>query len=70
MTCTTHHYACECREAEHAKEIADRDGTIAELRSRLSATVLWLEANQPDVFRRGLWDAINAAAIVAAKKAK
>ena len=25
---------------------------------KLSAVVKWLEANQPDVFRRGLWDAI------------
>ena len=32
-----------------------------ELASRLTAIVRWLEANQPDVFRRGLWDAINAA---------
>ncbi len=22
MTCTTHHHACDCREAEHAAEIA------------------------------------------------
>jgi len=27
----------------------------------IRAMVQWLEANQPDVFRRGLWDAINAA---------
>ena len=30
-------------------------------RAKLTAIVVWLEANQPDVFRRGLWDAINAA---------
>jgi hypothetical protein len=28
---------------------------------RLAAVARWLEANQPDVFRRGLWDAINEA---------
>ena len=28
----------------------------------IRAMVAWLEANQPDVFRRGMWDAINAAA--------
>jgi hypothetical protein len=26
----------------------------------ITAMVKWLEANQPDVFARGLWDAINA----------
>jgi hypothetical protein len=31
------------------------------LRRRVSSIMRWLEANQPDVFRRGLWDAINAA---------
>lgn len=29
--------------------------------SRLAAVTVWLDANQPDVFRRGIWDAINAA---------
>lgn len=28
----------------------------------IRAMVAWLEANQPDVFKRGMWDAINAAA--------
>ena len=28
---------------------------------RLAAMTVWLEQNQEDVFRRGLWDAINAA---------
>jgi hypothetical protein len=27
----------------------------------LAAVVAWLEVNQPDVFRRGLWDAVEAA---------
>jgi hypothetical protein len=27
------------------------------LRDRLRAMTKWLEKNQPDVFRRGLWDA-------------
>lgn len=28
-------------------------------KQKLTAIVRWLETNQPDVFRRGLWDAIN-----------
>ncbi len=28
---------------------------------KLAEAVRWLEANQPDVFKRGIWDAINAA---------
>lgn len=30
------------------------------LRANVRCMVLWLEANQPDVFRRGLWDALAA----------
>jgi hypothetical protein len=29
------------------------------LTQRLARMVAWLEENQPDVFRRGLWDAIE-----------
>jgi hypothetical protein len=39
---------------ERARE-ADR------LINRMTAMVKWLEANQPDVFTRGLWDAMNDA---------
>ncbi len=28
---------------------------------KLAEAVRWLEENQPDVFKRGIWDAINAA---------
>lgn len=28
--------------------------------NKLAAIVRWLEVNQEDVFRRGLWDAINS----------
>ena len=45
--------------------MANSDGIKIEIDERLlidsqklSAVVKWLEANQPDVFRRGLWDAI------------
>lgn len=31
MTCTTHHDACECREAAHKTEIEAKDKRIAEL---------------------------------------
>ncbi len=37
--------------------MAERDEALA----KLSAIVKWLEMSQPDVFRRGLWDAIDAA---------
>lgn len=40
---------------------ANHERTIAELRAKLTAIVKWLEANQQDVFKRGLWDAIAAA---------
>lgn len=40
----------------------------AELKLKLSATIHWLERNQPNVFSRGLWDFINRAeALVAGK---
>lgn len=29
--------------------------------AKLTAIIGWLEANQPDVFRRGMWDAVNEA---------
>jgi hypothetical protein len=35
--------------------------SAAELEARLTAVTLWLEREQPDVFRRGLWDAVAAA---------
>ncbi len=31
----------------------------AEFKAKLTAIVLWLENNQPDVFRHGLWEAIT-----------
>lgn len=40
------------------------DAEIERLRlceQRLAAVTKWLEANQPDVFRRGLWDAVITA---------
>lgn len=37
---------------------------IAFLEARLIAMTQWLEANQVDVFSRGLWDAINASTAV------
>lgn len=32
-----------------------------ELRDRLTAMTTWLEANQPDVFMRGIWDVMTDA---------
>jgi len=43
---------------QHANRVLDeRDA----LRAKLRAIVEWLERNQPNVWREGLWDAINAA---------
>ena len=39
MTCTTHHDACECREAAHAAEIARLTAEVAELRK--GAPLFW-----------------------------
>ena len=47
-----------------AAQLAMDDEDIARLllcERRLAAVTRWLEANQPDVFSRGLWDAINEA---------
>jgi hypothetical protein len=40
--------------------MADADKAFAN-EDKLAEAVRWLEANQPDVFKRGIWDAINAA---------
>lgn len=37
------------------------NATGVPIEARVRAIVTWLDANQPDVWRRGLWDAINAA---------
>lgn len=37
----------------------DLRARIAELEGKLAIIVKWLEENQPDVFRRGLWDEIS-----------
>lgn len=47
-----------------AAQLAMDDEDIARLllcERRLAAVTRWLEANQPDVFSRGLWDAIYEA---------
>lgn len=46
------------RRASTAPVASESRGSVPE--QRLAAMVKWLEANQPDVFRRGLWDAIAA----------
>jgi ABC-type nickel/cobalt efflux system permease component RcnA len=40
MTCTTHHHACECREAEHAQRIA----TLITQRDELLAAMVLIES--------------------------
>lgn len=42
-----------------AKTIAALRERVAELEGKVTAIVGWLEREQPDVFRRGLWDALR-----------
>lgn len=56
----THSDACykwhlECA-AARVEELRAR---VAELEGKVTAIVGWLEREQPDVFRRGLWDALR-----------
>ena len=37
----------------------EREAAYAEYKRKLEAIVMWLERNEPSVFARGLWDAIN-----------
>jgi len=37
----------------------DKRARVAELEGKVTAIVGWLEREQPDVFRRGLWDALR-----------
>lgn len=34
-TCTTHHYACDCREAKHAAEVEYLSAEIGRLRTEI-----------------------------------
>lgn len=45
--------------AKKNAEVGALRAHIAELEAGLAATARWLEENQPDVFRRGLWDSIS-----------
>lgn len=44
--------------ADH-NELAALRERVAELEGKVTAIVGWLEREQPDVFRRGLWDALR-----------
>ena len=46
--------ACLC--AELFTELHER---VSDYESKLTAITKWLEAYQPDVFSRGLWDALE-----------
>ena len=53
---------CYCDEIETAPGNSDawcREKLEATNDSMVTAIIKWLEGNQPDVFERGLWDAIN-----------
>ena len=42
----------------NAQFVCDASKRIPELEGRLTKMTQWLEANQPDLFSRGIWDAI------------
>ena len=42
---------------------------VTELKRKLAAMTKWLEDNQPDVFRRGIWDVIAPPRIRAGSEA-
>ena len=39
--------------------LLDKEKRIKELEWKLANMVRWLDAHQPDVWKRGLWDAIE-----------
>ena len=47
------------REAHQIEAVALR-AEVDRLRDKVTAIVSWLDKNQPDVYARGIWDAINA----------
>jgi len=47
------------RDKARAEFHAAQGERIVDLERKIKATVEWLETNQPDVFGRGLWDAIQ-----------
>lgn len=51
--------ALEAQIAERDNELAALRERVAELEGKVTAIVGWLEREQPDVFRRGLWDALR-----------
>lgn len=51
--------ALEAQIAERDDELAALRERVAELEGKVTAIVGWLEREQPDVFRRGLWDALR-----------
>ena len=42
-----------------ASELKSENDRLRVCEQRLADVVRWLEANQPDVFRRGIWDALT-----------
>jgi len=69
--CWESHCNCVCRDPSHVayehirSDVADSarlrhlaEQRIVFLEAQIDRTIKWLEANQPDVFRRGIWTAI------------
>jgi len=43
----------------YCDKCADREREIDRLKLKINVIIKWLEQNQPDVFSRGMWDAIS-----------
>jgi hypothetical protein len=43
----------------YRKEIRDLKAERDAANVKLTQMVVWLEANQPDVFKRGIWDSLK-----------
>ena len=57
-----HGYLEGCpRGCQRDSELARLRAENTALRARINAIVGWLEREQPDVWQRGIWDAIDAA---------
>lgn len=50
---------CAAHQSKLDDELAALRERVAELEGKVTAIVGWLEREQPDVFRRGLWDALR-----------
>jgi hypothetical protein len=55
----THMTSQEAHEAWVQRPIHPDTAALARLERKVTAIIEWLESNQPDVFKRGLWEALR-----------